>query len=59
MPTHTKHTVSTQQERLAGAAINLSIPVTLILTMVKEMTVEDLNLMEYIPQKVAEISNTS
>ena len=39
------------------AAINLSIP-ALILNTVKEMTVEDLNPLEYILQKVAEISNT-
>ncbi len=40
------------------AAINLSIPITLILNTVKEMTVENWNPLEYIPQKVAEISNT-
>jgi len=41
------HTASTQQERLAGAAINLSIP-ALILNTMKGMTVEDLNPLEYI-----------
>ena len=52
---HGKHIASTQQERLAGA-INLSIPITLILNTVKEMTGEELNPLEYILQKVAEIS---